>query len=160
MSDVLKLTNARFTPYRGPTNPGGSIFRGYLYAELVVRDALDNDVDLKIGMPDLQVRTTANGHPRVEFPKEHKIIRDFRSSAQREKDEGTRATLAEHAAHLDTLEAKGIIVRKWVANYFSASAATREAITTLVFALPCVSNAVEANDASAAAAAGSDDIPF
>jgi len=168
MFDVISLEDARFTPYRGKPNPGGSIFHGYAYAVLVVKDALDNGVDLKIGMPDLQVRTTANGHPRVEFPKDHKIIRDSRTPAEREKDEGTRATLAEHAAHLDRLEERGIIKRQWVARYFSASRETREAITTLVLALPCVSDAVEASDErednafdrESAAAAASDDIPF
>ena len=142
MFDVISLTDARFTPYRGPTNPLGSKFLGYLYAWLIVKDAIANGVDLKIGMPNLQVRITANGYPRVDFPKDHVIVRDSRTRAERLEDESS-VPFAEYPAHLDKLEKDGVIERKWVAQYFSASGATREAITTLVFALPCVSDAVE-----------------
>lgn len=108
MNKIVSLENTRFNESI-QINPQGSIFLGYLYAELVVSDVLDGE-DLKIGMPDLQVRITRDGAPRVDFPQDLKEIRGE---------------------------------ERWVARYFSASKATREALTILVFALPAVSRAVE-----------------
>ncbi len=56
-------------------NPEGSIFLGYQYGVLVVEGALPGGEDLKIGMPDLQVRITVDGKPRIDFPSDVKTIR-------------------------------------------------------------------------------------
>lgn len=108
MDKIVSLENTRFNEAIR-SNPQGSIFLGYLYAELVVADVLDGE-DLKIGMPDLQVRITRDGTPRVDFPQDLKEIRGE---------------------------------ERYVARYFTASKRSREALTSLVFALPAVSRAVE-----------------
>lgn len=114
MIDGITLENSRFNQHV-KINPEGSIFLGYLYTELCIEtDALGGD-PVKIGMPDLQVRLTVDGHPRIEFPKDEKLIQDKNGNSK----------------------------KRWVARYFSASKATRNALTTLVFALPAVSRAVE-----------------
>lgn len=56
-------------------NPEGSIFLGYLYAKCVVEGALPGGADLEIGMPDIQVRITVDGKPRIDFPSDVKTIR-------------------------------------------------------------------------------------
>lgn len=71
--DIVSLENTRFNESIN-VNPEGSVFLGYLYAELVVADVFDGE-DLKIGMPDLQVRITRDGKPRVDFPSDRKTIR-------------------------------------------------------------------------------------
>jgi len=113
----VSLENTRFNESIH-INDGGSIFLGYLYGELTVEGILDGE-DLKIGMPDLQVRITVDGAPRVDFPQDLKEIRGE---------------------------------SRYVARYFSASKTTREALTTLVFALPAVSRAVERAERKRAAA--------
>lgn len=120
--DCVSFANSRFNPSI-KINPGGSIFLGYLYTEVVVSDVLvaeDGTADLKIGCPDIQVRITVDGKPRIEFPSDEVVI-------------------------------KGKTER--VARYFSASKATREALTTLVFSLDAVSLAVETAERMRAAAA-------
>ena len=139
--DIVTLENPRFTPYHGKPNPGGSIFRGYLFVTCVVAGALDDGGDLEIGMPDLQVRTTAGGIDRIEFPKDHKVIRDSRSRAQKLRDEASISML-DYPAYLDKLEADGVIERKWVDRYFPASKATRDAITALAYELRVVKRAL------------------
>jgi hypothetical protein len=71
---IVSLDSARFNEAIR-LNEGGSTFLGYLYAELVVEGVLDDGADLKIGMPDLQVRITADGAPRVDFPADLKEVR-------------------------------------------------------------------------------------
>lgn len=115
-TDVVSLENTRFNESVN-TNPQGSVFLGYLYAELVVQDVF-GDEDLKIGMPDLQVRITRSGKPRVDFP----LKRDDRGRFVENRDGNP------------------------VASYFTASRATRELLTKLVFALPAVSRAVERSE--------------
>ena len=109
MISNVSLEDTRFTESI-QINPKGSIFLGYLYAALVIAGVLPDDHDLKIGMPDLQVRITVDGSPRIDFPADEKLVNGE---------------------------------KRWVDRYFSASKQTREALTTLVFALPCVSRAVE-----------------
>lgn len=109
MNDLVSLDNVRFNESI-TVNDGGSTFLGYLYAELCVEGILDEDEDLKIGMPDLQVRITRDGKPRVDFPADKKEVRGE---------------------------------ERWIARYFTASAASRDTLTRLVFALPAVSRAVE-----------------
>ncbi len=110
MNEIVSLENSRFNESIH-LNEGGSIFLGYLYTEFTVHGVLGDDAeDLKIGMPDLQVRITRDGKPRVDFPQDLKEIRGE---------------------------------ERWVARYFTASKATREALTTLVFSIPAVSRAVE-----------------
>jgi hypothetical protein len=109
LNTIVSLENTRFNEAIRH-NDGGSVFLGYLYAELVVAGILAGDESLKIGCPDLQVRITVNGQPRIDFPQDLKQV----------KGKPT-----------------------WVARYFSASKATREEITRLVFSIPAVSSAVE-----------------
>lgn len=115
--DVISLENTRFREHLRE-NDGGSAFLGYLYAELVIADAInseDGTEDLTLGMPDLAVMITADGKPFVSFP------------PKRAKD--------------------GELVRRQNGNvvdaYFTASAKSREVITSLVFAIPTVSRSVE-----------------
>ena len=115
-NDFVSLENSRFNECIRP-NEGGSVFLGYLYTELTVHGILAEDEDLKIGMPDLQVRITVDGKPRVDFPSDLKEIRD---------------------------------ADRWVPRYFTASKASREALTQLVFSIPAVSRAVEKSERNAA----------
>ena len=115
---MIKLVNTRFNQSIAH-NPKGSTFLGYLYAELSVKDGIAPGVDLEIGMPDLQVRITRNGKPRVDFPTDLKEI--------------------------DGVERR-------VARYFTASAASRDAVTAAAFGIPEVSCAVEIAERSRAAA--------
>jgi len=115
MSELISFESVRFNECIRP-NEGGSIFLGYIqYAELVVLDVLDNDEDLRIGMPDLQVRITQKDDLRLDFP------------PKRGKDGEV------------VLNQKGAPV----ACYFTASRKTREALTEAVFALPEVKRAVK-----------------
>ena len=56
----MQLTNTRFRPCL-KVHTGGSVVLGYLYVELVI-------AGFHLGMPNLQVRLTRNGTPRVDFP--------------------------------------------------------------------------------------------
>ena len=58
MFKLVSLDNPRFRESI-QINPKGSIFLGYLYVELVLAGVLDGE-DLKIGMPDLQVKITVD----------------------------------------------------------------------------------------------------
>jgi len=111
-NDFVSLENSRFNESIH-LNEGGSVFLGYLYTEFTVHGVLGDDEDLKIGMPDLQVRITRDGKPRVDFPQDLKEIRGE---------------------------------ERWIARYFTASKATREALTQLVFTIPAVSRAVEKSE--------------
>lgn len=73
MNTIVSLEETRFNESIIP-NPGGSIFLGYLYAVAVVAGVLPSGEDLKIGMPDLKVRITVNGDPRIDFPDTEKSI--------------------------------------------------------------------------------------
>lgn len=73
-TQIVSLDSTRFNE-AVRSNPEGSIFLGYLYAELVIAGVLDGSEDLKIGMPDLQVRITRDGKPRVDFPADLKQVR-------------------------------------------------------------------------------------
>ena len=107
---ALKLDKSRFTESIR-RNPEGSIFLGYLYTDCVVVDGIAPGVDFHVGMPDLEVRITRAGKPRVDFPSDLKQIGGE---------------------------------EKRIARYFTASAASREALTKSVFSIPAVSRAVEA----------------
>jgi hypothetical protein len=143
MSNIT-LENTRFNECVR-TNPKGSTFLGYAYTELTVPGALDDGSDLKVGMPDIEVRKTVDGKPRVDFPEDLKILRDNRSDDERAHDaeEGfpfLRGDIVPN--HLVDEIPEGCETKR-VARYFSANAETREAITDAVFALPQVSRAVE-----------------
>lgn len=73
-NQIVSLEGTRFNESIH-ANPEGSVFLGYLYAELVIAGVLDDGEDLKIGMPDLQVRITRDGKPRVDFPADLKQVR-------------------------------------------------------------------------------------
>ena len=67
MSNLVTLEETRFTESIH-LNPEGSVFLGYLYGVLTVAGVLDDGEDLQIGMPNLKVRITVAGAPRIEFP--------------------------------------------------------------------------------------------
>lgn len=96
-------------------HPQGSVTLGMLTTVLCVKDALGNGQDLKIGLPGIAVRITA---PR-EGSDPHPRI-EFSSE---EYSNGSRSGRA--------------------ANYWTDNAASRAALTTLVFNLPEVGAAVE-----------------
>ncbi len=81
MNAIVSLEETRFNE-SVTLNPQGSIFLGYLYAVLVVAGALGEE-DLKIGMPDLQVRITVDGAPRIDFPSDVKTIRGEKKRVSR-----------------------------------------------------------------------------
>ncbi len=74
MDGTITLENTRFTECI-ELNPEGSVFLGYLYGVLTVAGILDDGEDLKIGMPNLKVRITVAGAPRIEFPADLKEIK-------------------------------------------------------------------------------------
>lgn len=113
-NDIVSLESTRFNEAIRH-NDGGSIFLGYLYAELTIDGVLDDGEPLKVGMPDMQVRITRDGKPRVDFP----LKRDESGEYVKSRDDN------------------------FVASYFTASKGTRELLTTLVFSIPAVSRAVE-----------------
>ena len=94
MNDLVSLEGARFNEAIRH-NEGGSIFLGYLYAELTVDGVLDDGDPLKMGMPDMQVRITREGKPRVDFPSDLKEINgeERRVSRYFTASKGTRELL-------------------------------------------------------------------
>ena len=115
--DLVTLEDTRFRECVRP-NDGGSRFLGYLYGKIVVRDVFDVGEHLMIGLPDIKVRITVEGKPRIDFP-----------STVRTDADG------------NVVMKDGIAVRD--EHYFSANAVTRSALTVLVFQLPAVQRAVE-----------------
>lgn len=69
----LRLANHRFNK-SVKMNPQGSVFLGYLYTEAVLEGVIDGS-DFRMGLPDLQVRLTRQGEPRIEFPQDLKEVR-------------------------------------------------------------------------------------
>ena len=131
MFKLVSLDNPRFKESI-QINPKGSIFLGYLYVELVLAGVLDGE-DLKIGMPDLQVKITVDGKPRVDFPQDELVLVDgkFVRAIRNEQKE-----LLNAGVHADA-------PTKWVDRYFPASAKTREAVTALAFSIPNVGRSVD-----------------
>lgn len=74
MDKSIVLENNRFNESIR-LNEGGSIFLGYLYSEVTFVGGLADGEDFKIGCPDLEVRITVAGTPRVDFPTEEKEIK-------------------------------------------------------------------------------------
>ncbi len=74
MNELISLEETRFNESI-TVNPQGSLFLGYLYSVLVIAGVLPGGEDWKIGMPDLQVRITVDGTPRIDFPSDVKTIR-------------------------------------------------------------------------------------
>jgi len=58
---MIQLTKTTFRPCVRH-HSGGSSFLGYLYTQVVCMGGFT------IGMPDLQVRLTRDGNPRIDFP--------------------------------------------------------------------------------------------
>ncbi len=114
----IKILDSRFNE-AVKIHAGGSIFLGYLYA--VIALVIPGFGEFAIGMPNLEVRLTQAGKPRVDFPEDERT------------DEETGAVVIDPETEKPYRDAR----------YFSANGKTRKAITAIVFNLPVVARAVE-----------------
>lgn len=110
-----------------------SIFVGYADATLVVHKALPGGEDLRMRIRGIEVKVLASG-PRIDF-------------------KSVKATTGERAG-------------EWFPTMFPQSGNSRRALTEALVAVPAVAHALAAatpllaEQDAAAAAAGSDEIPF
>lgn len=81
----MQLINTRFRACL-KVHDGGSVFLGYLYVELVIGV-------FHIGLPNIQVRLTRSGDPRIDFPSHTVTGKSERYAEYFTADKGSRETL-------------------------------------------------------------------